>query len=82
MLVLKVKPGETVRVGPDVAIYYTPTRRLEVVTERHVAYGPDAALIGGTILVKPLDGWRMSIEAPRSVLILRDELIARAARNA
>lgn len=82
MLVLKVKPGEIIRVGPDVALYYTPTRRLEVETERHVAYGPHAARIGGTILVEPLDGWRVSIHAPRSVLILRDEVIGRDARNA
>lgn len=79
MLILKIKPGEVVRVGPDVALYYTPTRRLEVETERHVAYGPRAARIGGTILVEPLDGWRVSIDAPRSVAILRDDAIRRTA---
>lgn len=76
MLVLKVRQGEFVEIGP--AIFWISGRRARPEISASpgvpVVFSPDRARIGDTITIKLLPGRRIAIDAPADVVIQRSNM--------
>lgn len=74
MLIVKLRHGASLKIGTFAAVRFVGKRpEIDASDGVPVEYGPDAALIGGVILVRLLEEFRVAVDAPSSVPLVRSD---------